>query len=1486
MKTTDNAKFPNGWVIKTYKHMNIPRSDFEDTETVFNVIADKYDENNEHHYRDITYGTYDRIQMLPVDSFSDFIKEFNEAYNWYGTTQSILLFPLEKDNAKRSFMWGKGKDRDRILLRSDSGSEGKIPDGFFGTSFCYISDEARNLIGNYDELLAHCNKVVTELVNEYNKLISKNNEEKIHGEITVELFGSLSSAELIIIWSAKQYTDILYLMDCIRDFGIKDDRPGMDEVNYSLFRTTYTMVSFPDVVKHDSDSDYPFKEVRGMAHIQFVMQDGMGESSIADFLAFMKICLRNSSRLIKEDPNVEIKFSLNRCAGEYDLVGFIESKYIPRLFINPENWYGHDGKIDPDNPNTYFCSIHHPKYNKYVLYTLTMLGYRESDLPDFAKGQEREGGDEWSASRRAIMYRNLSDVTDNYGALNSHRSVLIKSIEDEHKEKFGTLIKLINQNIPATSNMITQLNQLFSDYVQCCSSCADYIWIEDYNELFLRVLLEIRNTVRRISVWKNYEISGADSDEIKQKWEDDRERLKIIKGLINSLHQHTSHISSSNKLFFREQKMHFGYTAQHDLVIHAYYDIIKRLINYIYSNTDKTVQSQLYPLVYFTQDDRITSNIYSEEPEMDFLKSNKSSSTVSIPSRIMVIHIPIDGMDNLMHYLPMLIHEVYHYAAPRNRKLRNQILAQVVTLQVLRYGIGEIFTEQKNVFFESDRNKGLLIKAVDELKELIDPVLYKVISEKSDAIYAGIVEDFNEKKKDYNNQITDEMYLRCWFVSWIKHWVNDSNSVEKGLSCDDKDQLIYRNYSDLFHKVAVVIAAELEKRIAGLGVTVADTGKMEYEAQYYNMLVSMHAMIEKAIKELSDDSVCADDNFFQMLAQKSRGYVNDGKEVESLLDQFDEIFPDMAMVVNTRMPASAYMLQIALDLDKQLYNGKGSEMDQIRFSSVIDYLLQKEITGDKKIEAVFEEELNTFSKMYTASYTIASRTDAEKNKGKTENRASHWCDVFSHMFRARFASRGVLPFEFIYKYTDSLINDMEGCLDLKDVKMKAEREELFVIPYQKYLEILKDSALDRQKSELFKLSIDLIQKFQNYSTLKKINKDFLEKTPGSEMTEADTAVRDGIIELNNYESLIITPDSFFTAIRHTLLNLYNYRDEENISEATGMWFRGIANIGYPILPSGLVHYAEDAARICKGFPDNTKDLCSYAKVQLYNYESFRYSAEGNYSGIDPANYYLTINYLALMQHYEQHTNLVDWSEDYFGSSYFALEYEINANDLYEYQRSDSKYYKEEDNDAVMCILDPLRFNKACEQIEEELKIMREDVDGHDVRIDVPNLSILENENLYPECYDFYNIDQSKDIIERFDVKDPSFKDKKITLKYLAEHEPEFVQKRIKLPRAIYVAKLNDRIRAQSGLFIMYNLGSVPVAWKGDKVAVDKANTNLFHYQSLESIQEYYLTLPDTNPFLIKLRIPKRIKKELGRILYKCGISKEKIYPELHHYRHR
>ena len=1486
MKTKDaeekKAYYPNGWVIKTYKHMNIPKTDFEETQKVFKDI--KGSNGTEHQYKDITYGTYDRIQMLPVDGFSDFIRESNKAYDWFGMSQAILLFPLDKEG-NRHFLWGndKNEERGRVFLCDGEGAAVRIQDGFYGTSFCYISDEIRNLVGRYDELMNHCNSVITNLVNAYNKSIEESNESDLHGHITAEVFGSLSAAELIIVWSAKQYTDILYLMDCIRDFCVEDNRKESGKFKYSLFRTTYTMISFFDKVKSDSDLDQPLGEILGHAHIQFVMQDGVGESKIAEFKEYLMSCLENSKKLINGDPEDEIPFELYRYAGEYDLIAYVESKYIPRLFNKPEDWSVNGWYFDSNNPDSDSCSLHHPKYNEYVLYSFTRLGYREENLPKFTYKPE-EDKCEWGKKRKVISNCESESISGSFGELDLHRSVLINEIQKIHKKEFDSLITLIMQNVPTTSNLVTELNQLFSDYVQCCSSSADYVWIEDYNELFIHVLERVRESVRLIDVWKDYTRTSTANNEKNIQWRISRERLEHIRYLLKSLHQHTNHISASNKLFFREQKTHFGYTALHDLVIHAYYDIIKRLISYIYSYTDKTIQSQLYPLVDFTVDDRITSKIYSEESIEDYLKSFVSAESPQISPRIMVIQIPLDGMDNLMHYLPMLIHEVYHYAAPNNRPYRNQILSEVVTYQVLRFGLGVAFINEKNEYFNN--NKKEKSNALKEFHTFLDPIIYEIVNNNKEAIYAGVIEDLSRICGPNKDLITEEMLLRNWFIDLTDNWLNNCNARFRNKTSDERNQSIYHNFADLFHTVFADVVDKLSVYIEEQKKIIVDMGRATYRTQYYKLLVSMHTKLNNAIESLrpDGDKKLASDDFVQSLGDITYKFVNERTDIQKLLEQFDEIFPDIAMVMHTQMPASGYMLQIALDMDKQLYNGKENETDQVRYVSVLNYLLKKNSSDKLSAAKLFKEELEQFKKMYIASYLIAAGGNGFDRTGAAA-RAEQWYTAFDSMYENQFNRGGLETFIDIYKCVNDLIANMESCLTLKEEPANKEQKELFAEPYKEYLDILKYDNADRQKGDLFKLSIKMIQKFQNYHTLKHINDLFVNKKPAVHVHTLGDYSKEAPFYKYIEEKVIISPDSYFTEVRDALTYLYSYRDAENISESVGMWFRGVANIDFPIVPSGFVHYAEDASRLQIGFPDD-KYPCSYAKVQLYNYESFRYSAEGTSPGINPANYYQTINYLALMQHYEQHTNLVDWSEDYFGSSYFALEDEINVNDKYEYQRTDAKNFSHENDDAVMYILDPVRFNKACEEIEDLLKINVIGTGGLKTKIDVFNLSIRENQGICPKFHNFAEVDLKSELIRRIPAKDPSFKKKKITLRYLIENEKNFVEECVKLPRAVYVAKLNDRIRAQSGLFVIYNLESVPVAWEGEDIKTKGPNTDLFYYQSLESIQDYYLSLPDKHPFLIKIRIPKGIKKELGKMLYKCGISKEKVYPELSNYRHR
>ena len=956
-----------------------------------------------------------------------------------------------------------------------------------------------------------------------------------------------------------------------------------------------------------------------------------------------------------------------------------------------------------------------------------------------------------------------------------------------------------------------------------------------------------------------------------------------ISDLLGALHQQTSHISASNKLFFREQEIHFGYTAQHDLVIHAYYDLIKRLIQFIYSYTDDKTQSLLYPLVNFSLENWITSNIFTEESVEDFLRERREKEEPKLLPRVMVINIPQDGLDNLMHYLPMLIHEVYHYAAPKNRGYRNRILAEIVTFQVLRKSIFEEFRTVARKYCAGEDESALHLMQ-ETFQEMLDPVLREVIKRAGNAIFDGIKAGFFDERPDLkSDDLHDSLILRSWFTLWMENWLNDTAHRERGKWSDEREQKVYYNFTDLYNTVFSALKEALEKET-----------KEKRSGKYLQTVSDLFEKVTTALDSLDkreERAGDADGEFFDSVTRTAWKYTTNRDTLSALLKQLDEIFPDMAMVELTEMPAAGYMLQVALDLDKQLYPGDSFGIDQIRFGSLLTYLLKKEaaVSGDEN--KTLHNALKDFHTMYMSAYAVAAQgaggadagaesgIDAETDTG-AERRAEKWVEVYKGIFNARYAKEGEISVGSLSCWLDALMNEMKDCLTLKEEDARKEQEDLLVEPYSRYLSILKEDDVEKRQDELFSLSIEMLQKFQKCLTIRSMNEAFSGHKAAGRTSAPDSDIASEWKQvLKSYETIIPNPESYFMAVQHALARLYEYREDERISEASGMWFRGVQNISHSILPSGFVHFTEDAARLYRDFP---KESCSYVEVQLHNYESFRYSAEGNAGGIDPSRYHLTINYLALMQHYSQHTNLVDWSEDYFGSSYFALEDEINANDLYEHERKDSKYYRNENDDAVMYILDPVRFNRACEEIEKE-RGHSDDSSGI-LHTEIPNLSIPENQNVYREYYDIYSSRPTR--AGAIELERTAAAGGAVTLADIFKDEAARKEFSFRLPRAVYTAKLNERIRAQSGLFVVFSLKSVPVIWKDAPIITTQTNAAPFEYQAIETIQQYYLNRKGNNPFLMKIRIPANIKKKLGNILYKCGISKEKIYPELQNYRHR
>ncbi len=1531
-KTTEKVwSAPGCWAVRTYKHQNISSADYKKMEEVFSRMVGNT--GNVAGRRDIAYGNYDRIQMIPINTFSDFTDQSHKTYTWYGNSQAMLLFPLEEDTSKRLFVWGNidGENKPRVLLQN--GREVNKLSGFFGVSFCYLSDEVQNAELSYIDMLHRCRDSVRELVDVYNEMLDKSGKDKkLHGSVTAEVFGSFSSAEIVILWSSRQYTDMLYLIDCIRDFrftgvstsvGTETENDGV-----SLLRTTYTMISFPDIVRGDEEADPSLSEILGSAHIQFVMQNGTGEKSFPVFKEFLNQCLKNAGALAGVENEGKDTLKLRRCAGEYDLMGEVGSKYLPRLFSNPKNWKGEEDpswEPDPDDKNYYYCSVHHPVFRQYVQYSFTRLSYDINDLPTFtnsSSGDQKADPQilkDWHERKKKI-----SELKSETGMrwdekLSFWRSDLIRRIQKEHEPEFRNLIQDVRERIPDVSNLCAELHQLFSDYVQCCCSSADHLWIDDYNELFQQTLERIRQSILSIDVWKDID----DRDEQEEEWKNARESLKGIRKLMQALNQQTSHITASGKLFFKEQEVHFGYTAQHDLVIHAYYDIIKHLIQQIYSYTDVNIQSRLYPLVNFCPEDIISSQIYTEESAEIFLQDYKKTGNLQLRPRVMAIYIPLDGMDNLMHYLPMLIHEVYHYAAPRDRKKRNLILAKIVIYQTLRRIFLYMFSGMLSEYLKNE-GKGIVMDSETfrelqkQWQEISGPALYKVLQKKEEAVYDGLKSNFfwNKGVSECDDKLKEVVpVLRNWFTIWLQNWLNDNKNRYESLkeaALPAGSGRAYENFSDLFPDVFAAVEKSIHEEKEKLQEKYDGKAIPEQEKVFLNILDIMAEQVGKKPEENTD--------FLQRFASDIANYVNKSVEINKLLECLDEVFPDMAMVVLTRMPAHGYMLQIALNLDSQLFQGKNNYTDQVRFASVLGWIFRRERKEKPDLDetALLQEALKEFRNLYIAAYRVAacgSKITATVNK-----KADEWSNTFENMYSAFYSRQGPDSFGHILEWTEILIGDMVGCLDRSgmDPALRDKHRELFVDPYRRYLEVLKMEDEKQAREELLKLSIQTILKFQRRQSLRQMNQEFEEKAASVPAILPGAVPEEYRIQLlEPWQSRIIIVEQYYSAIKYALGRLYQYREEEGIPASTGMWYRGITNGELAVLPSGFVHFKEDASRLRTGSP--SAGHYYYMQAQLHNYEVFRYSAEGAGTLTDPSRYYSTINYLTLMQHYGQHTNLIDWSEDAFASSYFALEDEVNINDRYPYEQKKKRdeILRDKDKNAALYILDPVRFNKACEEIEHSRFFsdrIRKPKRKNTNQAEIPNLSIKENQNqpMLGEYHDLYqSIPVSPEVILVTKKKPGVFgatagtsgtkpgstepilhknsKDR-VSLRDMAENLHQNQKLDFHLPRAVYTAKMNPRIQAQSGLFVACSLKSLPVIWEDHisdyKKEADKVMADLFYYQSLESIQDYYLKTTGNKPFLMKIIIPARVKEELGKTLYRFGVSKEKIYPELENNRNR
>ena len=1434
MEKTVQPYAPNGWIIDIYKYLTIPPDDFDETEKIFGREASTDRIRNSSGTRELAYGNYDRVQLRAVNNFSDYSALSSQAHDWLGTSQSVFVYPLEEDSGKRPFLWPvQGKAGSLKVLGSNS-EDGTLK-GFFAVTLCCISDEARGVwAGDHTTLLRKCKEQLEGLTTAYNQFLSPQPEEDgdpgapAQPRILAEFFGSFSSAEVVIFWTAEQYTDILYLSDCIRDIRVQSDVAKPDS-KFSLFRSTYTTISSPYAASSTAGHGLT-DEVRGDAYVQLAMQEGVGASEIQGLLKYVEGALEQVS-----DSREQRADSLD-CAGEYDIILKLKSKYLPALFGNRKGW-----RTAEDGGECPAFNIHSKQFNQYVLHTTTWLCYTKDDLPAFTQKDDAQFS-AWSETKRAACTITMSDEKDAKEEFSrTWRSGLIAELLESRDTVFKELMEAVGERFPAISGLFAELNQLFSDYIQCCSTSADYLWIQDYHELFQQTMKTLKKVVSCIPVraehrrWEDQTTQLHESADIKG-------YLNDINKLMNALQQQTNHILASNKLFFKEQNVRFGYTAQYDLVISAYYGIIKRLMEIIYQGSSPRIQSKLYPLVNFGSESVLGSRMYVEDSALEYARSRH------LNDRIVVIRMPLDGMNNIMHYLPMMIHEAYHYSAPVDRNGRNKLLAQFAVYQLLREVWVDLFQQAMRAVVKEDGDADKFHLAIESAEHIllcrIEPVLYDLIDRRGGVIFQGI-QAWNLVKG------SDAPILRSWFEKALVEWLFLPPDPTKSAGVE-----------------LPAFAGLLDEVIPALDSALREPDGKEVLAGPGTELFAKAA--DKLLEQMKSDGISQD-----IMLRASDLYEKD--TIERFLEQLDEVFPDCAMVSLTDMPVAGYLLQIAMNLDMQL--DRPLQTVGLRFGMLLHWLLAPAVKPGMSFTDALEKELTAFQELYCAAFQ-ASAGARVLDGAQTRDEAQGWCSCFRKMYTTYESEGDLLSFSAVQPWLTRLIEvHMVPAL-----QMPEQMKEPFADAYGQYLQALRLPKEQARQRMIFKTSMQTILRFQSRRTVKSINENFKEHAPAP-------ASPPGPVELvcstaKSYEfSADFNYDHIHQLIEQALDSLYYYRKKEGIPNFTGMWYRGVQSGAYAVLPSGFVHFAEDANRI---LGQCGKNIADYRSCLRHLYEVFRYSSEGTEEQYNPSSYTM-VDHLALMQHYSQHTNLLDWSEDAYTSLYFALEDEVTVNDKYLPEQNKPENFPHEDVDAALYILDPVRFNRACEEMEYRCGFP----DGaaipsarfRGVREVIPNLSISQNHIPFREYHDVYQrLRPGEPSPKGWIVKDrPSGRpeDSYLTLSDMSKGEL-----RAHLPRAVYTSKLNPRIKAQSGLFVAFSMLSQPALWEGETIRIEGPNQRLFYYQSMEALQEFYLREKKTYPFLFKITIRKNIRKPVGKVLYRFGMSKEKIYPELDNRRNR
>lgn len=1204
--------------------------------------------------------------------------------------------------------------------------------------------------------------------------------------------------------------------------------------------------------------------VNYIKHIKIVDKSGSEESAFHN--SFSIISTKEDSNAIDVKGEALVEITEQELIPDYNSL----KKIVDQIVENPQNIYYSVGKHDValcmdasiairliKRAGALAVGVRNPKTGHFkiekrqILSNNICLLYRDDDntiLRDTLCTLEKKGGFQCIWER---VFRAFNRYLD-WEEFKQEELKKTADLSDKtNAQYYNQIRRLLKENVSSSAGAVDSLDLLYTDYYSAVASSYSAMWCADLHQQFKSVLEAMWNLISQES------IPGF--------WDSFLE-------LTNAFKQQIYHISQSNQLFFHVPNCHLRSTGQFDFLMHAYYGITKKIIESIYLIQGNDRQSELVPLITVNTVPQVRSQLYFELGSHD-------------DRRVVNLDIPNSVIFDLQRGVWYLSHELYHYAAPGNRRKRNYLMGVWL--------LSDIFLQQYLC---------LMIRVLSIGKGgLVD----NVIESKLKTIYG--YSDENDMNNENTPSILDD--LKTMLMSYIiKHYsVVEAHLHDLGSICSDYQRSLIlfsmgeeseSFFTDLFHNIFPIACNQLysaadkvdndiirEKVIDRIKYCILAKTYME---QYITTQIrNRFPHINSCSKETESLTISSCDDLTLL---KWRG--------------IREACSDIAMITLNHIPAVDYLLFCVQTLtdSRKNRNYALSEMkcpneipQWIRFGLVIEYCVihnekhrigwnlaldpEKELLDEKSSVFFIRKYIWLFSHNNTKKNRLIDNDFYINEIKRLREDAIEWIEFFAscrNYYLANYSRDYDLLFSPILEFYDifSIIMHQKDMGDKRCEKLQTISNDFGTLITKRYLDLFNQSNYNLLEND-FATNHDALVSFYQYYHTERFRLDisaaqlFQTQISLYELMELnkklwDSPLMDGSMS-NNYTIPIEEYNRRFNYISsgpdnesekcwtfhvRSLEELLFYvkfvtnqlRGQEkqfNIPKSDSMiWFRGHSNEKYKLYPTVMRKYEKS----------EWKKYLSLRNFHQSNFEVFKFRADGTLeipSGIQ----FTKSDYIALMQHYSVPSNFLDWTDNAFTSLFMALKYFINSN-------------RENQRNVVLFLFHPGLYNAIRREVISEEKPILAGQAWFDSLSDpnnnysclIPNLSITENENRY-------------NAFLLGDVSFDSFVAKGKSCDYCPNNHF--------LPIAILTSRLNPRIQTQNGNFVAFNLYTPPNENK--TVPEDKNEKDLYQYISLEAIQERMIK---KGLFLYKIVIDADCCSEVVAWLRSLGISKENIYPEL------